>query len=312
MPCPSPDDRRAAPSEPPPRPKLVILRRSASVHDAARAMQDNHVGSVLVVDSHHRLVGIVTDRDLALAIARPDFHPHATPVSAVMTDIVGTCAADARTVDVVCTMKQFACRRVPLLEHGRPVGLVTLDDLLIEGSASCEDIRAIVSAQLAMPARHKPAGSIRPGGAGEQEGPSSLDRRREARLEQTWRELVREVDEQTGVGSREQAETALRIVLGMLCRRFPPEDARRLVEALPAALREQLADDVDAPDEPVTLGKIGAELHRRLGLPPDAAVDILLSLGDTVAAVAGQGDGTAPGSRLRWFIRELFPRRARV
>lgn len=268
-------------------------------------MKDNHVGCVLVVDHHRRLVGIATDRDLALALARPDIDPAATTVAEVMTDVVGTCAEGARSIDVLCTMKQYACRRVPLTRDGRPVALVTLDDLLVDGTAKIDDLREIVAAQLGMPARHKPAGSIRPGPPNDAEG-----RRREARVDHVWRDVVRDVGERTGLASKEAAETALKIVVGMMCQKLHPDDARGLCAALPAFLHAHASADAEAPAEPITMDAIGAELHRRLDLPPDAAVDILLSVCDAVAEIGVPGDG-APGGRLRWYLRELFPRRKR-
>jgi len=273
-------------------------------------MKDNHVGSVLVVDHHRRLVGIVTDRDLALALARPHFDPCVTPIADVMTDVVGTCEEGARHADVLCTMKQYACRRVPVTHQGRPVALVTLDDLLVEGWAKISDLREIVAAQLGMPARHKPAGSIRPGPPGDAEGHEGAQRRHDARIEHAWREVVRDLDERAGLGSREAAETALRIVARMICRKLHPDDARGLAAALPAFLREDVSADAEGPAEPITVDAIGDELHRRLDLPLDAAVDILISVCDTVAEIGAPGDG-APGGRLRWYLRELFPRRGR-
>lgn len=52
------------------RARMVVLHPSTSVHAAARAMADNHIGSVLIAE-HQQILGIVTDRDLALEIVAP-------------------------------------------------------------------------------------------------------------------------------------------------------------------------------------------------------------------------------------------------
>lgn len=288
--------------------RLVILRRTAAAFEAARAMMDNHVGSVLVVDGHHRLVGILTDRDLALAVARPDFDPRTTTLSALMTDVVGTCEPGAGEADVVCTMKQYACRRVPFTRQGRPVDLVTLDDLLAEESIAPGDAREIVAAQLGMPSRHKPAGSLRPGQVAESGALPPEERRREARRERAFRELTRAVEAHAAVGTRERAETAVRIGIGLLCRRLHPDDARWLTEGLPAWLRAEVAAEAEASAEPVTIEAIAAALHGRLELPPDAAVDVVLSISEAVTEIAASGEAGSPASRLRWSLRDLFPR----
>ena len=287
------------------RAKLVILRRNARLFEVAAAMKDNHVGSVLIVDAHHHLSGIVTDRDLALSLCRPDIDPREAPVSEVMTSVVGTCEEGASVADVLCAMKQFACRRVPLTRAGRPVGLVTLDDLIVEGAVTTEQAREIVEAQLGLPARLKPRGSLRPGAPIDE--PALSTRREERSREQSYRDLVRDVEERAGLSSRERAEAAVRIVLGMICLRLHPEDAGRLTAALPVQLRDHVAAFAEAPAEPITVDTIGDALKDRLSLPPDTAIDILLSVCDAI----GDGEDCAPGGRLRWYVRELFPRRAR-
>lgn len=285
------------------RAKLVILRRSAKLFEVAAAMKDNHVGSVLIVDGHHRLSGIITDRDLALSFSRPDIDARETAASEVMTSVVGACEEGAALADVVCAMKQFACRRVPLTRQGRPVGLVTLDDLLVEGAISAEEAREIVEAQLGMPARLKPRGSIRP--ASPLDAPALSARREELRREQGFRDLVRDVESRAGLPSRERAEAAVKIVLSMICRRLHPDDAGRLTATLPDHVRDHMAAFAEAPAEPVTVDTIGDELQTRLSLPPATAIDILLSVCDRVS----DAEDCAPGGRLRWYVRELFPRR---
>jgi CBS domain-containing protein len=142
-------------------PKLVVLRPRSTVFDAARALRDNHVGAILVTDDGH-LVGIVTDRDLALAITRDAFDAHTTRLVELMTDVVGTCDENASILDLVTTMRLYACRRVPVMRDGGVVGMVTLDDLIVEDLAAPEDVRAVIVAQLEQPARLKPAGLVRP------------------------------------------------------------------------------------------------------------------------------------------------------
>jgi uncharacterized protein (DUF2267 family) len=272
--------------------KLLVLRGSAKAHEAARAMADNHVGAVLVVVGRG-LGGIVTDRDLALALARPDFDPQRTTLSEIMTGVIGACEEGACLADVLCTMKQFACRRVPLLRHGRPVGIVTLDDLILGDEVALPEIREIVAAQLGQPARFKPAGHVRPDGG-------SPATRRAAQLEHTYREMVREVEARIGLGPAGRADAALRIVLPMLRRRLHPDDARTLDGALPGHV---LDEGASAPGETVTLDAIAAALHAGVGLLPDAAMEILLAVCDALA-----GSGAVSADRLRRSVCALCPR----
>ena len=141
---------------------MVVLSPRASVHAAARAMADNHIGSILVADRGKR-VGIVTDRDLAVDVVARNL-PYATGTHDVMSDEVGCVPITGSIEDVVRVMREHGCRRVPLMENGgKPVGLVTLDDLIIDGAIDMATARSIIVAQLEAGARFKEEGALHPG-----------------------------------------------------------------------------------------------------------------------------------------------------
>ena len=140
------------------RTKLVTLNRQAKAYQAARAMADNHIGAVLVSDPRG-LAGIVTDRDLALAVLGHGLDPTATSLSEIMSEEVVTCDIGADLAQVARLMQEHGVRRIPVTDGGRAIELVTLDDLVVEGMVGPEALRAIVTAQLEEEAPHKPAGA---------------------------------------------------------------------------------------------------------------------------------------------------------
>jgi signal-transduction protein with cAMP-binding, CBS, and nucleotidyltransferase domain len=109
--------------------KPVTVGPSESLSKAARLMEQENVGAIVVVEQD-RPVGILTDRDLALAIC---LH-HATPqdrVQSRMTCPVATISDDEGIYNATQTMMELAVRRLPVVDDiGRLVGLVSLDDLL--------------------------------------------------------------------------------------------------------------------------------------------------------------------------------------
>jgi len=139
------------------RTKLVTLNCQDKAYQAARAMADNHIGAVLVSDPRG-LAGIVTDRDLALAVLGHGLDPTATSLSEFMSEEVVTCDIGADLAQVARLMQEHGVRRIPVTHGGRVVGLVTLDDLVVEGMVGPEALRAIVTAQLEEEAPHKAAG----------------------------------------------------------------------------------------------------------------------------------------------------------
>src|SRR4051812_43227307 len=128
------------------RTRMVVLNRGATAYQA-QAMEDNHIGAVLVSEPP-RVVGIITDRDLALAVLGGGLDAKTTPLGEVMSEKVITCEVSANLDEVVRLMRDNGIRRSPLVEGGRPVGLVTFDDLVVDGSVSLEALRSIVTAQL--------------------------------------------------------------------------------------------------------------------------------------------------------------------
>lgn len=103
------------------RTRMVILTRQSKVYQAARAMADSHIGSVLVSEPPG-LAGIVTDRDLALAVIGGGLDPRTTPLDEVMSEDVVACEIKAELDDVVRLMQEHGVRRVPITEDGRVVG----------------------------------------------------------------------------------------------------------------------------------------------------------------------------------------------
>ena len=110
--------------------KVIAASPKTPLTDVARLMQEHHVGTVVILDDQERPVGIVTDRDLALALGARAVSLQ-TPVAEVMSRSV---LAIPETADVLAATKYFrecGVRRLPVVDgEDRVVGLVSLDDLL--------------------------------------------------------------------------------------------------------------------------------------------------------------------------------------
>lgn len=106
---------------------LVTCPSTATATEVARQMRDHDIGDVLVVDGD-RLVGIVTDRDIVVR-GLADGGDGTTPVSSLMSKDVQCVSTDASPADVARLMADRAIRRIPVVDDGRPVGIVSLGDL---------------------------------------------------------------------------------------------------------------------------------------------------------------------------------------
>lgn len=270
------------------RSRMVVLAQSAMAYQAARAMADNHIGSVLV-GGPQGLVGMVTDRDLALAVLGGDLDPKTTRLSEVMSEGVITCDIGAEIGEAVRLMRDEGVRRIVLIENDRLVGLVTFDDLVVDGSVRIDDLRAIVSAQLEVEAPHKPAGTLHPqaGAQLQAAGRARALMRAQARAEATYHRLITAVVDAAGL-DRDRAERALLLGVCMLCRRLTPQEAQDLIAQLPSKLQPQLEKCLDGPDRAVTSDAIKDELARSLSLDSEQATAtmgaVFKAVGETVSA----------------------------
>ncbi|MFF2514613.1 CBS domain-containing protein [Streptomyces sp. NPDC058086] len=108
----------------------VCVAPHVSLLEVTRRMTERAVGSVLVVEDD-ALLGIVTDRDLALRGMGGGLAPEA-PVDAVMSAQVVTVDADDDLQVAYMTFRRTGVRRLPVLDGGGVVGVLTVDDLFLD------------------------------------------------------------------------------------------------------------------------------------------------------------------------------------
>ena len=109
----------------------VTCEPGTSLRDAARRMEDEGIGSLLVVDHHGALAGIVTDRDITLRAVGRGLLPEA-PIESVMSPEPTTVHGYDDAFTAATLMATKGCRRLPVLDHdGHLEGVIALDDLVI-------------------------------------------------------------------------------------------------------------------------------------------------------------------------------------
>jgi len=111
---------------------VVCCTSEDTVHEAAQLMKTEDIGPVLVVDNQQSrtLVGIVTDRDLALKVIADGRDPQTTRVGDVMSKKLVTCYADDDVEVAMKAMAQYQLRRIPVVEGNmRLVGIISQADI---------------------------------------------------------------------------------------------------------------------------------------------------------------------------------------
>ncbi|HVA48866.1 MAG TPA: CBS domain-containing protein [Pirellulales bacterium] len=111
------------------RSEVVTVSRDDTISTAMSRMHEKNVGAVVVVRDR-AVVGIITDRDVAMALALDSATP-ATPVSEVMTRDVITIWEDQGVFNATQYMQGHRIRRLPVINRDNElVGMVTLDDVV--------------------------------------------------------------------------------------------------------------------------------------------------------------------------------------
>jgi CBS domain-containing protein len=111
--------------------KPVTVQATDTVVAAARSMRDGNIGDVVVVDKD-QIQGILTDRDIVVRALAEGRDPARTTVGEICSRELTTLSPNDAIGDAEKTMRARAIRRLPVVEGGRPVGIVSLGDLAVE------------------------------------------------------------------------------------------------------------------------------------------------------------------------------------
>lgn len=112
-----------------------LMDPDATLREAAKRLRDADVGA-LPVGKDDRLVGMITDRDIAVRGVAGDKDPDTSIVDEIMSKSTYYCVEDDDAARAADSMAEYQVRRLPVLNHEkRLVGLVSLADLVKAGVA---------------------------------------------------------------------------------------------------------------------------------------------------------------------------------
>ena len=123
--------------------ELATIAPDASVLEAADLMNERRIGALCVVEGD-ALVGVFTERDILNRVVSAKLDPATTKVADVMTMPVTTCGPNGTTADCAAVMSHQRIRHLPVVEHGKLVGMISTGDLLavqvVEKQAHIQDL----------------------------------------------------------------------------------------------------------------------------------------------------------------------------
>jgi CBS domain-containing protein len=126
--------------------EVVTTERDSTLSDVAEQLRTENVGAAVVAEDDEP-VGIVTDRDIALAVAESD-EVASMSAEEVMTEDPAALPEDAEAMEISRTIEEQNVRRIPVVdENDQLTGIVTLDDLVATIGEQLDNVSETIEAQ---------------------------------------------------------------------------------------------------------------------------------------------------------------------
>lgn len=122
--------------------KIVAVHQLEPISHAARLMKRHNLGVLPVCDEQGHLRGILTDRDIVTRCIAGDMSPDETKVREIMTRGLHTCSPQDDIHAALDAMSREQIRRLPIVDDGKLVGMVSLGDLARSGIHAMETAEA--------------------------------------------------------------------------------------------------------------------------------------------------------------------------
>ncbi|ASW56367.1 CBS domain-containing protein [Plantactinospora sp. KBS50] len=111
--------------------RLVTMDGNDTLTAAAQEMRDRAIGDVIVTDGDD-VIGIVTDRDITVRGVAENMDPDSSRLNQITSNDIVTVSQYDDAVAAADLMRTYGVRRLPVIEEGRLIGLVSIGDLAVE------------------------------------------------------------------------------------------------------------------------------------------------------------------------------------
>lgn len=139
--------------------EVVVVEGGESARSAARLMREHHVGDVVLVERRQgqaRPVGILTDRDLVVEVIAAELDPDQLTVADLVTEQAAVVHEDDSLFDALEVMRARGVRRLPVIDGGELVGIITADDIIALMAEMLSDLRVVISRQFEREVERRP------------------------------------------------------------------------------------------------------------------------------------------------------------
>lgn len=131
---------------------IVIADLNDTIMEVAKLMAHHNIGCIPVTEDGSKVLGVITDRDIILSLAKYELDPSNTSASSIMSNKVYSVKPDADLKDALDVMKKQRVRRLPVIENDMLLGMISLGDVAVHGSNFKEEISSALT-EISTPAR---------------------------------------------------------------------------------------------------------------------------------------------------------------
>ena len=110
---------------------IVMADTNDTIIDVAKLMAHHNIGCVPVTEKGEKVLGVITDRDIVIEMAQHNYDPYNTLATNIMSDNVYFVRPDVDVKFAFDLMKKQQVRRLPVLENGKILGMISLGDLAV-------------------------------------------------------------------------------------------------------------------------------------------------------------------------------------
>lgn len=130
---------------------IVIADKDDTILDVAKLMRHHNIGCIPVTENGQKVLGVITDRDIVMNMARFNTDPASTSAKEIASNVVYKVKPEADVTHALELMKKQRIRRLPVMEEDYIVGMLSLGDVAVFASHNVEVGEALI--EISRPSR---------------------------------------------------------------------------------------------------------------------------------------------------------------
>jgi CBS domain-containing protein len=109
---------------------VLTIEPTADLSSAVKILSERRIGALVVTGADHRVIGIISERDIVRVLGERGSQALAVPVAEVMTRRVVTCGSKETISEIMERMTAGKFRHVPVVEDERLIGIISIGDVV--------------------------------------------------------------------------------------------------------------------------------------------------------------------------------------